>query len=169
GIWAEEIDCLADGERNLIQGLAGNEAGLQGPYQVRHLCDLIHTEGATALATYRDDFYAGRAAVTVNAFGAGKAWYVASRNDLAFQRDFFGNIINELSLTRALAADFPPGVTAHARHDGESAFIFVENYTGAPQSVTLPEGCADMLTGDALSGRLSLAPWGCRILRRRLA
>ncbi|EMA8651020.1 beta-galactosidase [Cronobacter sakazakii] len=169
GIWAEEIDCLADGERNLIQGLAGNEAGLQGPYQVRHLCDLIHTEGATALATYRDDFYAGRAAVTVNAFGAGKAWYVASRNDLAFQRDFFGNIINELSLARALAADFPPGVTAHARHDGESAFIFVENYTGAPQSVTLPEGCADMLTGDALSGRLSLAPWGCRILRRRLA
>jgi beta-galactosidase len=25
-------------ERNLVQGLAGNAAGLQGPYQVRHLC-----------------------------------------------------------------------------------------------------------------------------------
>ena len=33
----------------------------------------------------------------------------------------------------------------------------------------LPECCADMLTGDAVSGKLPLAPWGCRILRRRLA
>ena len=57
GIWAEEIDCLNDGERNLVQGLAGNEGGLQGPYQVRHLCELIHAESAQPLATYRDDFY----------------------------------------------------------------------------------------------------------------
>ena len=91
GIWAEEIDCLNDGERNLVQGLAGNESGLQGPYQVRHLCELIHAEGAQPLATYRDDFYAGRPAVTVNRFGKGKAWHVASRNDLAFQRDFFAS------------------------------------------------------------------------------
>ena len=56
GIWAEEIDCLNDGERNLVQGLAGNEGGLQGPYQVRHLCELIHAETAQPLATYRDDF-----------------------------------------------------------------------------------------------------------------
>ena len=72
-----------------MQGLAGNQCGLQGPYQVRHLCELIHTESAQTLATYRDDFYAGRPAVTVNGFGKGKAWHVASRNDLAFQRDFF--------------------------------------------------------------------------------
>lgn len=72
GIWAEEIDCLNDGERNLVQGLAGNEGGLQGPYQVRHLCELIHAESARPLATYRDDFYAGRPAVTVNHFGKGR-------------------------------------------------------------------------------------------------
>ncbi len=46
GIWAEEIDCLNDGEFNLVQGLAGNQCGLQGPYQVRHLCELIHIESA---------------------------------------------------------------------------------------------------------------------------
>ncbi|MCV5640815.1 beta-galactosidase trimerization domain-containing protein, partial [Escherichia coli] len=79
---------------NLVQGLAGNAAGLQGPYQVRHLCELIHVENAQPLATYRDDFYAGRPAVTVNRFGKGKAWHVASRNDLPFQRDFFAGIID---------------------------------------------------------------------------
>ncbi|MDP1109286.1 beta-galactosidase trimerization domain-containing protein, partial [Klebsiella pneumoniae] len=55
GIWADEIDCLNDGEFNLVQGIAGNQCGLKGPYQVRHLCELIHIDSDQALATYRDD------------------------------------------------------------------------------------------------------------------
>lgn len=166
GIWAEEIDCLDDQERNLVQGLAGNEAGLQGPYQVRHLCELIQLEGAQPLATYRDDFYAGRPAVTVNAFGKGKAWHVASRNDLAFQRDFFANLIDTLSLPRALNVELPPGVVATAREDGEQAFVFIQNFTAQQQSITLPPGYHDCLSDAAVSGALVLKPWDCRVVRR---
>ena len=167
GIWAEEIDCLGEGERNLVQGLAGNASGLQGPYQVRHLCELIHTETAQALATYRDDFYAGRPAVTVNRFGNGKAWHVASRNDLQFQRDFFAGIINELALPQAVDADFPPGVVATARTDGESTWVFVQNFTAQQQLVTLPEGYTDSMTDAAAVGDTVLLPWDCRVLKRR--
>ena len=167
GIWAEEIDCLGEGERNLVQGLAGNASGLQGPYQVRHLCELIHTETAQALATYRDDFYAGRPAVTVNRFGNGKAWHVASRNDLQFQRDFFAGIINELALPQAVDADFPPGVVATARTDGESTWVFVQNFTAQQQLVTLPEGYTDSMTDAATVGETVLLPWDCRVLKRR--
>jgi beta-galactosidase len=166
GIWAEEIDCLADGESNLVQGLAGNEAGLQGPYQVRHLCELIHTESAISLATYRDDFYAGRPAVTVNTFGKGKAWHVASRNDLAFQRDFFAHIINELALPRAVEADFPPGVVATARTDGEKTFVFIQNYSRQSQTVTLPQGYTDCLSSAPVNAPLVLSAFDCRIVRR---
>jgi beta-galactosidase len=91
------------------------------------------------LATYRDDFYAGRPAVTVNRFGKGKAWHVASRNDLPFQRDFFAAIINELALPRAIEAT-PPGVVATARTDGETTWVFVQNFTAQQQLVTLPQG-----------------------------
>lgn len=167
GIWAEEIDCLGEGERNLVQGLAGNASGLQGPYQVRHLCELLHTETAQALATYRDDFYAGRPAVTVNRFGNGKAWHVASRNDLQFQRDFFAGIINELALPQAVDADFPPGVVATARTDGESTWVFVQNFTAQQQLVTLPEGYTDSMTDAAAVGETVLLPWDCRVLKRR--
>ncbi len=167
GIWAEEIDCLGEGERNLVQGLAGNASGLQGPYQVRHLCELIHTETAQALATYRDDFYAGRPAVTINRFGNGKAWHVASRNDLQFQRDFFAGIINELALPQAVDADFPPGVVATARTDGESTWVFVQNFTAQQQLVTLPEGYTDSMTDAAAVGETVLLPWDCRVLKRR--
>ena len=167
GVWAEEIDCLDDGERNLIQGLAGNASGLQGPYQVRHLCELIHAESAQVLATYRDDFYAGRPAVTVNRFGKGKAWHVASRNDLPFQRDFFAAIINELALPRAIDGDFPPGVVATARTDGETTWVFVQNYTAQQQLVTLPQGYTDCMTDAAAAGDTVLLAWDCRVLRRK--
>ncbi|WP_279025056.1 beta-galactosidase [Gibbsiella quercinecans] len=167
GVWAEEIDCLGEGEHNLVQGLAGNAAGLQGPYQARHLCDLIHTESAQALATYRTDFYAGQPAVTVNPFGKGKAWYVASRNDLAFQRDFFGHIIDALRLPRAVESHFPPGVVATARTDGETAFVFIQNFTVQQQTLTLPAGYTDCIDRQAISGEVVLAPWGCRIVSRK--
>ncbi|WP_038911620.1 beta-galactosidase [Dickeya dadantii] len=167
GIWSEEIDCLADGEYNRVLGLADNDIGLKGPYQARHLCELIHLEGATALASYCDDFYAGRPAVTVNRVGAGKAWYVTSRNDLAFQRDFFGAIIRELALPRALDIPLPPAVTAHRRTNGDDEFIFIENYSAQPQPIQLPAGYSDMLTGLPLVD-IVLSAWDCRVIRRRL-
>ncbi|QKO14770.1 Beta-galactosidase BglY [Dickeya solani] len=167
GIWSEEIDCLADGEYNRVLGLADNDIGLKGPYQARHLCELIHLEGATALASYCDDFYAGRPAVTVNRVGAGKAWYVTSRNDLAFQRDFFAAIIRELALPRALDIPLPPAVTAHRRTNGDEEFIFIENYSALPQPIQLPAGHSDMLTGLPLVD-VVLSAWDCRVIRRRL-
>lgn len=169
GIWAEEIDCLTDEESNIVQGLSGNSAGLQGPYQVRHLCELIHLEGAVALAHYRDDFYAGYPAVTVNQVGEGKAWYVASRNDAAFQKDFFMNIAQELNLPRAMKTELPEGVTAHRRTDGESEFIFVENYSNEQQSLVLPVEYLDMVDKQQVKGVITLDPWGSRVLTRRLA
>lgn len=169
GIWAEEIDSLTDDETNSIRGVPGNELGLQGSYQARHLCELINLEGASAQAVYGGDFYAGRPALTVNRFGDGKAWYVASRNDASFQRDFFMAIAQELALPRALDTLLPPGVTAQRRTDGESEFIIVQNYSDKAKTVELPAVYVDMSDAGTLQGEMALAPWGCRILTRKLA
>ncbi|AXU94682.1 beta-galactosidase [Erwinia persicina] len=168
GIWSEEIDSLTDEESNGVRALAGNELGLQGTYQARELCEHIHLEGATALAVYESDFYAGKSAVTVNRVGEGQAWYIASRNDRAFHRDFYGALITRLALPRALAVDFPPGVTAHRRTDGEHSFVFLQNYTAQTHAVTLPAHISDLIDGAPLTGTLSIPPWGCRVLRAPL-
>ncbi|WP_413453944.1 beta-galactosidase [Erwinia persicina] len=168
GIWSEEIDSLTDDESNGVRALAGNELGLQGTYQARELCEHIHLEGATALAVYESDFYAGKPAVTVNRVGEGQAWYIASRNDRAFHRDFYGALITRLALPRALAVDFPPGVTAHRRTDGEHSFVFLQNYTAQTHAVTLPAHISDLIDGAPLTGTLSIPPWGCRVLRAPL-
>ncbi|WP_455818207.1 beta-galactosidase [Pseudomonas cerasi] len=165
GIWAEEIDSLTDDETNGVCAVEGNMLGLRGSYQARELCEHIHLEGATALAVYASDFYAGQPAVTVNPVGAGQAWYIASRNDQAFHRDFYGALIARLALPRALAVDLPPGVTAHRRTDGESSFIFLQNFTAQEQALTLPTGISDLIDATPFCGEQTLPPWGCRVLR----
>jgi len=144
--------------------MRGNELGLSGPYQARELCEHIHLEGAMALASYESDFYAGTPAVTVNRVGEGKAWYIASRNDLPFHRDFYGALIKQLGLPRALATELPPGVVVQRRTDGEKAFLFVQNFTGQAQQLSLPAGLRDLIDGSGVGGTLMLGPWGCRVL-----
>ena len=85
----------------------------------------------------------------------------------AFQRDFFTSLMDDLALPRAVASDFPPGVVATARTDGETTYVFLQNYSAQQQQVTLPQGYQDSLTGVAVNAPLSLKAWDCRILSRR--
>ena len=118
GIWSVVLDALHDGETNRITILEGNTLGLAGSYECYELCDLIHLEGAEALAVYQHDFYAGRPALTVNCLGAGKAYYVASRNREPFFSDVIVAISAHAGLPRAIKAALTEGVTAQVRTDG---------------------------------------------------
>ncbi|MBU9831054.1 beta-galactosidase [Rahnella sp. FC061912-K] len=169
GIWAEEIDSLTDEQHNSVAGVEGNALGLSGPYRASQLCEVIHLEGAAALATYGDDFYAGAPAVTVNLYGKGQAYYVASRNDAQFHADFFTALAKEMHLPRAINTPLPEGMTAARRTDGESEFIFLQNYSAQSQSVTLPLDYQDIVHGGNLPRKLTLPAFGYQILTRKIA
>ena len=53
-----------------------------------------------------------------------------------------------------------------ARREGEAGkgFILVE-YGAKPASVALPGEMTDLLTGERLSGRIQMEPYGVRVLR----
>ncbi|MBB6114619.1 beta-galactosidase [Rahnella inusitata] len=169
GIWAEEIDSLTDEQHNSVAGVEGNALGLSGPYRASQLCEVIHLEGAAALATYGDDFYAGAPAVTVNLYGKGQAYYVASCNDAQFHADFFTALAKEMHLPRAINTPLPEGMTAARRTDGESEFIFLQNYSAQSQSVTLPLDYQDIVHGGNLPRKLTLPAFGYQILTRKIA
>ena len=165
GIWAEEIDALHEGEENGVMPVAGNELGLSGRYAARELCDLIHAESAQVLATYTSDFYAGRPALTVNRFGRGKAYYVASRNDARFLDDLYGALSKRLQLLRSLNADLPHGVSAQLRTDGQHRYVFLMNFAAQPARVELADGVySDLLTGKQVKGRAELDGYGVMVL-----
>ena len=166
GIWAEEIDCLNDQQSNDVEALA--DSGLKGQWRARELCEVIHPQGAKVLACYTRDFYAGSPALTENSVGKGKAFYVASRNDDAFHQAFTRMLTEELKLSRALEAQLPTGVVATRRTDGESEWVFVQNYTDQEQRITPPAGWHNAISGQAAGDTLVMAAWGCEVLVRAL-
>ena len=167
GIWSEEIDGLYDHETNNIQLDDQNPLGLTGEYEVRELCDLIHLEGAEALAYYGKDFYQGRPALTVNQFGKGQAYYMAARQKLDFNRDFYQALAKDLRLKRVIEQDLPAGVTAQVRSNETTDFIFVLNFNNEVTDVELDQAdYTDALTNETVSRKISLKPFGVEILRR---
>jgi beta-galactosidase len=168
GIWAEETEGLYEGEVNGLVWGAGNALGLEGSYDAHELCELIHTEGAETLATYRGDFYAGRPALTVNRFGRGKAYYLATRvKDQPFYDRLYAQLVREAGVRRVLDAGLPAGVTAQARTDGSRDYVFVMNFSGDAQQVRLDgRSYTDMESGQPVAGGLELPVNGVRILQR---
>jgi beta-galactosidase len=169
GIWSEEIDALYDQERNHVLMKENNLLEIHGSYEARELCELVNTENAVALATYGDDFYAGRPALTVNKFGEGNAYYIASRNSETFQSEFFTSLINKLSIKRTIESELPDGVTAQLRSDGDNDYVFLMNFTNREQVVELGKNhddAYDLLSGTKIEDKMVLPIYGVRIMKR---
>jgi beta-galactosidase len=168
GVWSEELDVLFDEESVPVVAAARNGAGLKGRYKARIFCDLVHAEGARVLAMYGGEFYKGRPAVTVNKAGKGRAFYIASRNDDAFNADFYGKLVEELGIGGAIDARLPEGVSAQVRTDGERRFVFLLNFKRQAQTVHLGRArYADMITGKKITGSMRLKGYATVILEKR--
>lgn len=160
GIWSEEIDALYEGESNHI-----NMLDLDKSYEAKLFCDLVHLEGAKALAHYESDFYAGRPALTVNQYGRGHAYYICSRNDEAFFKDFYDELFKNHKIRGVLGAELPLGVTVNKRVDGEESYYILQNYNGRPEEVNLNDSYQDLISGEEVTGDISLSAYGYRVLR----
>lgn len=166
GVWAEETDVLHSFEENSVAVDEGNNLGLRGSYPAREICALIHSEGADVLGTYEKDFYAGRPALTVNQYGEGLAYYVASRNDASFLDDFYGALVGQTGVSAVVDADLPEGVTAQMRTDGEAEYVFLMNFNPDARCVGLGDGeYREILSDTCLHGEVELDGYGVRILK----
>ena len=169
GIWAEETDYLYEDERNALEFAEENPLGILQTFETDTVCELVHAETAETVATYGRDFYAGTPALTVNRFGKGEAWYVATRGDDAFLDAFHGAIASRLGLPRALDADLPEGVAAHVREGDDARFVFVINFSSEERGVDIgADPRESLLDGETVSGIVTLPPFGVLVLREPL-
>jgi beta-galactosidase len=167
GIWNEEWDVLGDGVSRLMRTLPGNPLGLNGTLEAREVVEVIHARGCTVLVEYAEDYYAGMPALTVNASGKGKAYYVPARYDEASLASFYGALIGRLGLKRNLSVELPLGVTAQRRVSDEREFVFLVNFTPKTQLIELgARHFESLLDGRDVTGPLELAPFGSEVLAR---
>lgn len=165
GIWAEEIDALLPGMSNEIV-MDGEWGSLKGSFECGILCDLIHSEGAKVLATYGSDFYKGMPALTENAFGEGKAYYVATSPEASFLQGFLGKLCNDKGIVPLVKA--PEGLESVQRVKDGKSFLFLLNHTEGELSADIGPGSrTDLLSGTVFGGTATVPARGVLILAEK--
>lgn len=126
GLRSEEIDGLFEGESNSATPNPSSFLTPSKSYNCSELCDLVICDTATTLMTYNEDFYAGMPALTVNSFGNGKAYYIASRFEDQFLNEFYRHVISQVGLVKPFDFDLPEGVIVTQREN----YLFIQNFNG---------------------------------------
>ena len=117
GLWVEEWAPMPPGVTNRLEisGKPKHRAGGSVWSEVLHLTT------AQALASFRDDFFAGRPAITRNHFGQGTAYYLATELEPDFLATILEGICDDLLICAPLKAPAGRGgLRADQRHGGIS-------------------------------------------------
>jgi beta-galactosidase len=139
-------------------------AALAGPDATCGLwADILQPAGAEVLGTYTTGAHAGKAAVTANNFGKGKAIYIGGDLDVVSLSRVLQWFVGSAGVQRPL--DVPRGVELTVRTGGGKQWIFRLNHTADAQTVGLEKSFTDALSKETLSGKISLDAYGVRILQ----
>lgn len=161
GIRTEEIDIRPAHMKNTVS-YGGNR------FEIKDLCALVHAEGAKVLSVYENDFYAGYPALTRNKYGEGRAYFIASENEIEFLRAFYKDLVEETKTGCGFSTEFPYGVTVSERKalDADGSLWFVQNFNAYDVEIELRETYRDVETGEVLSGKQMLSIYQCLILEK---
>jgi len=160
GLEVLEYDPLPPGEENHLT--------FKGTFPTSHMhparvwCDIIEAKGCQILATYTKDFYANRPAMTMNAFGLGKAIYVGFQSHQPFYGDLVLWLRQMCNLHPLLKV--PDNVEVALRERDDEKVFFLLNHQSTPVRLTFYKPMHDFLTGNTFSGNYELHSRGVLVL-----
>lgn len=158
GIRVEEFDPYLPGQTNEMVTSGGTTV------PCTTWSDVIDLEGASSLANFAHDFYAGRPAVTQHLYGEGRAYYLGTNPEQSYLASLLGQICAEVGVHSPLRV--PDGIEAIHRASSTESFLFLLNHRAAESTVELDSKAQDMLTGTVHSDTITLPPYGVAILCR---
>lgn len=163
GIWVEETDALYPGAKNEIVMEAAT-IGERKNYECELICDVIHSEGASVIASFGREFYAGHPAVTENNFGKGHAVYIGTSPEQVF----LTQIIKHYCDKHDIKPFIPPqsGIEVVQRKKGDKVFTFILNHKDEEILISLPKGeYKDLLGRELVNNECVLEKKGVLILQ----
>jgi beta-galactosidase len=156
GVEVDEYDSLPAGES--VPVLFEGAAYLSGPW-----CDVLEPTTAETLARYDGGFYKGRAAITANRHGKGRAVYVGTLAAPELERATVRYALAEAGVRPVL--DTPDGVEAAMRCKNGDCILFLLNHSDEHRTVALPFVALDLLNGRHVEGSVTIAPKDVLVLR----
>jgi beta-galactosidase len=165
GIFMTEFDTFGAGQTVAVVSVADNSLGLQLTTQGGRYAELVTPLTAEVLVQYDGEFYKGNPALTVNGFGAGKAYHLAARFDAPALSAFYQQVTTTLGIRPSLPDALPHGVSVHVRETEQRRYLFLMNFTEQEQMIKLDERPWDnLLTEDTPGQQVHLPPFGAVIL-----
>jgi beta-galactosidase len=165
GLEVTEFDPLPSDEQNHLAFKGNFHTSCM--HTARIWCDLIEPKGCQVLATFTKDFYAGRPAVTINNFGAGKAIYIGTISQPAFYGDLVTWLRTICQLSPLLRV--PDTVEVSLRQKADTRVYFLLNHQNSPVRINFFKPMHDFLTERAISGNYDLPPHGVLVLDEKAA
>jgi beta-galactosidase len=156
GVEVDEYDSLSADMHNGLE-FALPELASRSPIPISTWCDVLKPNGATVVARYTQDYYAGKPAITLNQFGQGQAVYVGALGEVGLYETLADWLLNLAGVRPILTA--LGGVEVAERWQGNQRLLFVLNHTERKQEVTLDGRFADLLDGSAtFEGTVTVSP-----------
>jgi beta-galactosidase len=158
GVEVEEYDSLSHDTSNALEftlpGLAS-----WGSLSANVWCDILRPNGATVVARYTRDYYAGKPAITLNNLGqpkGGRVVYVGTVGNVDLYQVLAGWLLDLADVQPLLTA--PEGVEVTERWDGYRRLLFVLNHTDQEQQVALDGRYKNLFNGsEGLDGTTAIA------------
>lgn len=166
GICSEEIDTLRpeDGNKLAIETSSETE-GFRSEYSLSSYCDLIDSAGAEVLGKYGSDFYKGKAAFTVNKYGKGKVYYIASVAEDAFYDDLYNKLLSETGLL-PLVRQLPHNVYISDRTaDDNTKRYIIQNFNTEDKTIEMTVPMTD-IESSVKAVSFTIPAYGTLVLRQ---
>jgi beta-galactosidase len=161
GISVEEFTMVKGTRAATSMKWSGDSEALTGADSFNDVL-YVESDSVEVVAHYATDYYAGKPAVTKNKFGEGQAWYFGA----VFNEASAAQIIDRLGLVSPAASwlTLPAEVELAIREDEAGPLHFLLNYSEQPTAIALSEAKTDLLTGNKLSGTVTLEGYGVLVL-----
>ena len=140
-----------------------------GVYKAGVLREVVTLQTAKPLGTYLQDYNVNTPAITENAYGKGKAYYVVVQPDLEFLKEFLGDVIEEANVEANLTETLPYGVTVSKRSGKEQKddVYFLQNFNRHPVKMVLNECYTNLITDEILTGSIKLQTYQCIVMQKK--
>ncbi|MCJ7701449.1 MAG: beta-galactosidase [Anaerolineales bacterium] len=153
GVEVEEYVSMPEDEDSQVQlGLPN----LEEAFTASIWADVLKPTTSKPVASYAKDYYAGQAAVTINAFGSGKVIYIGTMGDASFYDGIIQWVLGLAKIKPLL--DTPMGVEVTERWQGNQRLLFVLNHNAGPQNITLDAVYKNLLTGKTIARNAAIPP-----------
>lgn len=155
GIHVEEFDPWTPEMTNEVSIQNGPQE-LHGTYPCTLWGELIHTEGAQTLGVFTSDYYANAPALTMNTFGQGHAYYLATQGSEDLLQKLTQYLCQQAEITPVLNSPTGVEVTKRIRSDGREVY-FLLNHNEHAQTVQLPSGrFVSLLDNQQVEGQVQI-------------